>query len=76
ASKADIPCPENLEQMMEIASRLASGLPFVRVDLYTVDGRIYFGEITMYPGGGLEHFHPRRFDEEIGRFLTLPKDVV
>ena len=46
--------PENFDRMFEIASILSKGFPFVRIDLYNVKGRIYFGEFTLYPDGGLD----------------------
>ena len=39
--------PKNFEQMLKIASVLSAGLPHVRVDLYNIDGKIYFGEMTL-----------------------------
>ena len=49
-----LPRPEGLDKMFEIASVLSHGQPFVRVDLYNVDGKIYFGELTFYPDGGVD----------------------
>jgi len=54
--------PVNFEQMVRVAESLAAGLDFMRVDLYNVDGRIYFGELTGYPGAGTERFVPRKYD--------------
>lgn len=45
---------KSFERIVEIASELAKGFPFLRVDLYIVDERIYFGELTFYPWGGVE----------------------
>ena len=50
---ADIHIPENIQEMISLAEKLAKDIPFVRIDFYNVDGRIYFGEITFYPAGGL-----------------------
>lgn len=47
----DLKRPENLDEMIKVAERLSSGFPFVRVDLYNVDGKIYFGELTFSPSG-------------------------
>lgn len=49
-----LPCPLNLERMFAIASKLSSGIPYLRVDLYNVDGKIYFGETTFYPASGFD----------------------
>jgi hypothetical protein len=69
---ADEPRPAELETMLEIASTLGSGWDFIRVDLYAVDGVVWFGEYTPYPGGGLLRYRPRQFDAEQGRHWQLP----
>ena len=48
--------PENYELMLELVEKLAAGLPHVRVDLYNIAGRPYFGEMTFYTGGGFDPF--------------------
>jgi hypothetical protein len=65
------PRPENLAAMIRCAQQLAAGIDFVRVDLYNVDGRIVFGELTNYPGGGLEEFTPAAFDATVGEWWKL-----
>ena len=69
---SEVPVPAGLEEMLEIARRLSEGVDFVRVDLYYVDGRVYFGELTPYPACGLAPFSPPTADEWLGRFWTLP----
>jgi hypothetical protein len=64
-----VPQPENWSEMIDIATRLADGLGHVRVDLYNVAGRIYFGELTFTPGAGVFPFHPDRVDYEWGALL-------
>jgi hypothetical protein len=64
--------PERLEEMLSCAARLAAGMPFVRVDLYEVEGRIVFGELTFLPEAGLGAFTPASFDRELGELLQLP----
>jgi hypothetical protein len=63
--------------MLQTAETLGAGLDFVRVDLYDVGNRIYFGEMTTTPGGGFARFHPQAMDEHLGWLwgsrLTLPK---
>jgi hypothetical protein len=49
-----LPKPEGMDKMFEIASKLSIGFPFVRVDLYNIKGRIYFGELTFYPASGFD----------------------
>jgi hypothetical protein len=46
--------PQNYKKMFEIAGKLSIGIPYVRVDLYNVDGHIYFGELTLYPSSGMD----------------------
>ena len=70
-----------------MAERLAADFAFARIDLYNVDGRIYFGEITHYPGGGLVRLRPRAFDRALGelwrtgtpipeRFIRRPRAAI
>lgn len=64
--------PNNYEEMLYISRKLSEGIPHVRVDLYNVNGRIYFGEMTFFHGSGLEEFTPEEWDERIGSWLKLP----
>lgn len=59
------PAPSRLADMLAIAERLSQEQHFVRVDLYHTDRGIYFGEMTFFPGSGLEVFTPMSFDKEI-----------
>lgn len=63
--------PHNFEEMVELAEKLAVDIPFVRVDFYEVDGRIYFGELTFFPGSGFEKFDPESYDELLGNWIDL-----
>lgn len=67
--------PKNLEKMLEIASKLSEDFPFVRVDLYNVDGKIYFGELTFYPWSGYVRFFPDEFDYELGKEFKLNRSI-
>lgn len=71
-SGKDIPMPDNFEKMKELASSLSKGLPHVRIDLYNVDGRIYFGEYTFFHHGGVIPFHPDKWDYIFGSWISLP----
>lgn len=73
--KADreIPRPENLDRMLQIAAILSEDFPYVRVDLYNIDGEIYFGELTFYPWSGYVQYTPDSFDFELGNKFILPK---
>jgi hypothetical protein len=67
-----IPPPLCLQQMIAIARDLASGFPYVRVDLYEVDRRVIFGEMTFFPASGMPDFIPDDADFICGDFLFLP----
>ena len=67
------PRPERLAEMIDLAEKLAVDTDFVRVDLYHLPDRIVFGELTSYPGGGDNPFDPEHFNEEFGRWWTVPK---
>ncbi|WP_368672692.1 ATP-grasp fold amidoligase family protein [Trinickia sp. EG282A] len=63
------PPPPNWEEVIRVATRLMEGLGYVRVDLYVFDDKIYFGELTFTPGGGIFPFSPDRYDYEWGRLF-------
>lgn len=71
ASKKRIPKPKNLKKMIELSEKLAKDIPFVRMDWYEINGKLYFGEYTFYPGGGMEEFSPEEWDEKIGDLIDL-----
>ncbi|ANU24790.1 carbonic anhydrase [Planococcus donghaensis] len=58
--------PEGLSEMLIIANKLAADFPFVRVDLYWVNNRVYFGELTFYPWSGYVQYTPEKFDITLG----------
>ena len=72
----DVPpeAPTRLKDMISMAERLSEGMPFVRVDFYEVAGQYYFGELTFYPGSGIEEFDPERWDVELGSWIDLPSE--
>lgn len=72
ATGLDLPRPPDFETMREIARVLSEGFPFIRVDLYSVKGRIYFGELTFYPDNGLVPFTPDSYNQFFGDFFILP----
>lgn len=59
--------PKNYERMVEIARILSKDFSEARIDLYNVDGVIYFGEITFYDSSGYMLFNPDEFDIELGQ---------
>ncbi len=75
AIEAIVPEPGNLSEMMRVAETLSSDFPFVRVDLYNVDDKVYFGELTFYPWSGYVNFTPDIFDYELGDKFTIPMNL-
>lgn len=67
------PKPLLFEEMMEIAQKLSSDFPFVRVDLYTINKQVYFSELTFFPSSGLLPFDSYESDKKIGDLLDLSK---
>jgi len=63
--------PAQLDEMLRIARQLAKGIRHVRVDLYLIGGRIYFGEMTFYHQSGAEYFEPEEWDEKLGALIPL-----
>lgn len=63
----EVPKPDNFEDMKRLASSLSEGFPHVRVDFYSVNGKVYFGELTFYTAAGYCSFDPDSFDEALGR---------
>lgn len=63
--------PQNLEYMMKIAQDLSIDFKHVRVDLYEVDGKIYFGELTFFNEAGTGKFIPEKYDEIVGAWLEI-----
>lgn len=66
--------PLELEAAIEIAETLSKDFSFIRVDLFLLDGNIYFGEMTNFPGNGFEPFIPIKYDEVFGSHLKLETD--
>lgn len=71
AGDGSMPKPEKLTEMLEIAERLAKDFKFVRVDLYELNGKIYFGELTFTPGCCVLPYFTKKFDLEMGQKLKL-----
>lgn len=73
SSRKKINRPQNFELMIKIARELSKGIPFVRVDFYEIERKVYFGELTFYPGGGMEEFEPKEWDRILGDWIGLPE---
>lgn len=63
--------PDNIHEMITVAEQLAKGFPFARVDLYNIQGKIIFGEITFYPWSGYVQFAPDSFDYDLGKYFEV-----
>ena len=64
--------PQNFDLMKKLAEKLASGLPHARVDLYEINGQVYFGEITFFHHGGFVPFEPDCWNYTFGDWIKLP----
>lgn len=67
----NVPKPINFEEMVGIAERLSEDFPCVRVDLYNVGGKIYFGELTFTSYGGLMNYYTDEFQMLAGSMIDL-----
>ena len=70
----DVERPAQLDQMLDVARKLSKGIHHVRIDLYLVQDRVYFGEMTFFHGYGMEVFRPREFELAMGNLIKLPTD--
>lgn len=68
-----LPKPDCIDEMFSIAEKLSKGIPFVRVDLYCIDGLVYFGEMTFYPDSGFDVNLLKESNEHWGEMLILPE---
>lgn len=66
-----VPRPLLLDDMICICHKLSKNMKFVRIDMYVIDNRIYFGEITFYPASGMGLFNPDKWNEELGNLISL-----
>ena len=61
------------EYLLRVAEKLSEDFPYVRVDLYNVDGKVYFGELTFYPWSGYVQYTPDEWDYKFGENFELRK---
>ena len=66
-----MPKPRNYDKMLDVCQRLSKGFPCVRVDLYNLDGEIYFGEMTFTSLGGLMDYYTDEFQHIAGGLIKL-----
>lgn len=65
--------PTKLDEMKILAEKLSSGIPFVRVDFYEVNDKVYFGELTFFPAAGCSKYTDMSWDKKMGEWLVLPQ---
>lgn len=72
ATNLNFPKPANFAAMHDLARQLSEDFPFIRVDLFSVAGHIYFSELTFYPDNGTVPFTPDHYNRVFGDFFKLP----
>lgn len=72
ASETEIEKPKQYQEMLDLSEKLSQKFSFVRTDFYEINGEVYFGELTFYPGNGMEEFDPEEWDYKLGNWLKLP----
>lgn len=70
-SAVPIAKPAKFEEMKALAAKLSAGMPFVRIDLYEIGGKIYFGEFTHFDAGGFWPKHPDEWERKLGDMIHL-----
>ncbi|MCM1263703.1 MAG: glycosyl transferase [Butyrivibrio sp.] len=70
-SEIKINRPKQLEQMLKLARLLSKDFPFLRTDFYSVEERLYFGEITFFHESGFGKFEPEKYERELGEKITI-----
>ena len=66
-----IPKPQNLDYMLAVAEKLSAGFPELRVDLYNIAGKVYFGELTFTSQGGINSFYTQEFLDHAGSLFSV-----
>lgn len=68
--------PLHFDEMIQLARELCTPFPFVRMDFYEANGKVYFGEFTFFPCSGMPDFIPSEWDDKVGAMLTLPNATI
>lgn len=68
--------PEKIDEMIDVAKKLSQGIPFVRIDLYQINKRVYFSEMTFFSDAGFAKFEPEEWDYKLGQMINLPTDKI
>jgi len=75
-STEEEPKPAGLEEMILLSERLSKNIPFLRVDWYIVNGRLFFGELTFFDASGFDEFSPFEYNKILGDWITLPDKTI
>ena len=67
--------PKLIKKMIDLVSKLSEGFNYVRIDLYIIKDKIYFGEITFTSSSGTEEISPKKFERKLSSLIILPKIV-
>lgn len=70
-SNQNIEKPKNFKNMIELSKKLSKNCKFLRVDFYEINGKLYNGELTFFPGGGMSKFYPEKMDKELGKLINI-----
>ena len=70
-AKEPISQPESLQEMIKIAQILSKDIPFVRIDLYYINKKVFFGEITFFPASGIGVFTPSKWNKILGDLIQI-----
>ena len=68
--------PIHLETMKDICRKLSKDIKFSRIDLYVINDKEYFGEITFYPAAGFGEFTPADWNERLGELINLKGNII
>lgn len=71
--RREIPKPQCYKQMLEIAQILSKDFPYCRVDLYEVEGKVLFGELTFTPQGNVMSYYTDEMLQDMLRFYNETK---
>lgn len=71
SDKGEIEKPVCFEEMKQIAAKCSQGMKFVRIDLYEIDGKVYFGEYTFFHGGAFWPMKPEHWEKDLGDLIKI-----
>lgn len=63
--------PDKFREMLNIAEKISVGIPFIRVDMYEVDNKVFLGELTFFDGSGFDEITPYSWDLQLGDWIEL-----